>query len=52
MVWDLLISGMILSGIIGLFLSLVILVLGYTPFMAWLQPAEIQSVSEENATSA
>lgn len=32
------IGGMILSGIIGLFIGAVIMVLGYTLFMAWLKP--------------
>lgn len=36
------IGGMILSGIIGLFIGAVIMVLGYTLFMAWLKP-EISS---------
>jgi len=32
------IGGMLLSGIIGLFVGAVIMVLGYTLFMAWLKP--------------
>lgn len=32
------IGGMILSGIVGLFVGAVIMVLGYTLFMAWLTP--------------
>lgn len=32
------IGGMLLSGIIGLFVGAVIMVLGYTLFMLWLQP--------------
>jgi predicted PurR-regulated permease PerM len=32
------IGGMLLSGIIGLFIGAVIMVLGYTLFMAWLKP--------------
>lgn len=34
------IGGMLLSGIIGLFIGAVIMVLGYTLFMAWLKPEE------------
>ena len=32
------IGGMILSGIIGLFVGAVVMVLGYTLFMAWVRP--------------
>ena len=32
------IGGMLLSGIIGLFVGAVIMVLGYTLFIAWLKP--------------
>ncbi len=35
------IGGMLLSGIIGLFIGAVIMVLGYTLFMAWLNPKTI-----------
>jgi len=36
------IGGMMLSGIIGLFVGAVVMVLGYTLFMAWLDDAESQ----------
>ena len=38
------IGGMILSGIIGLFIGAVIMVLGYTLFMAWLKPAATSQI--------
>ena len=43
------IGGMILSGIIGLFVGAVVLAVGYTLFMAWLHPEE--AGSEEDATA-
>jgi len=39
------IGGMMLSGIIGLFVGAVVMVLGYTLFMAWLKQG--MEVSEE-----
>ncbi|MGB5716680.1 MAG: AI-2E family transporter [Gammaproteobacteria bacterium] len=43
------IGGMILSGIIGLFVGAVVLAVGYTLFVAWLNPQEADS--EEDATA-
>jgi len=43
------IGGMILSGIIGLFVGAVVLAVGYTLFVAWLNPEE--AGSEEDATA-
>ena len=37
------IGGMILSGIVGLFVGAVVLAVGYTLFMAWLHPEEANS---------
>ncbi|WP_198264351.1 AI-2E family transporter [sulfur-oxidizing endosymbiont of Gigantopelta aegis] len=37
------IGGMILSGIVGLFIGAVVMVLGYTLFMVWLKPETIKS---------
>ena len=42
------IGGMILSGIIGLFVGAVVLAVGYTLFMAWLNPEE--AVSDKGAS--
>jgi predicted PurR-regulated permease PerM len=44
------IGGMLLTGIIGLFVGAVVMVLGYTLFMAWLkQGMEVsENVSNDN----
>ena len=46
------IGGMILSGIIGLFVGAVVLALGYRLFIAWLaQGAEPQQATDQEATA-
>jgi len=40
-----LIGGMILFGILGLFVGAIILTLGYELFMAWLNREELQELS-------
>ncbi|MGB5180024.1 MAG: AI-2E family transporter [Gammaproteobacteria bacterium] len=45
------IGGMILSGIIGLFVGAVVLAVGYTLFMAWLNPEEAGSDEDASAES-
>ena len=44
------IGGMMLSGIIGLFVGAVVMVLGYTLFMAWLKQG--MEVSEKASFKA
>ena len=41
------IGGMILSGIIGLFVGAVVLSLGYKLFIAWLKLGETESAATE-----
>jgi predicted PurR-regulated permease PerM len=45
------IGGMILSGIVGLFVGAVVLAVGYTLFMAWLDPKEAGSNEDALAES-
>jgi predicted PurR-regulated permease PerM len=45
------IGGMILSGIIGLFVGAVVLAVGYTLFVAWLNPEEAGADEEAAAES-
>jgi predicted PurR-regulated permease PerM len=45
------IGGMILSGIVGLFVGAVVLAVGYTLFMAWLDPNEAGSNEDALAES-